>query len=169
MTPNVKIHWHAMVQPCAKFEAIWAIFALDMVMIHHICLTCNEPSTMLFIFVKRCVNQLMQIKFLNLNGYYVWNKGSVPMFHIFWIIFWISTAPVKLLSTMVNVGLHISVGLGIELSHSTNNWFGVIMWYTLWEPMVFNALQCTFGTSFTKKTPYSLQIAKSPFFPQQLL
>ena len=160
---------HSMVQPCAKFEAVWTMFALDMVMIHHICLMCNEPSTPLFIFVKRWVNQLLQLKFLNANGYYVWNKGSVPMFHIFWIFFWISTAPVKLLSTMVNVGLHISVGLGIELSHSTNNWFGVIMWYTLWEPMVFNALQCTFGTSFTKKTPYSLQIAKSPFFPQQLL
>ena len=91
-------------------------------------------------------------------------KEVCQWFHIFWIFFWISTAPVKLLSTMVNVGLHISVGLGIELSHSTNNWFGVIMWYTLREPMVFNALQCTFGTSFTKKTPYSLQIAKSPFF-----
>ena len=63
------------------------MFALDMVMIHHICLMCNEPSTPLSIFVKRWVNQLLQLKFLNANGYYVWNKGSVPMFHIFWIFF----------------------------------------------------------------------------------
>ena len=59
VTPNVKIHCHAKMHPCAKFEAIWAMFALDMVMIHHICLTCNEPSTLLFIFVKRCVNHLL--------------------------------------------------------------------------------------------------------------
>ena len=59
VTPNVKIHCHAKMHPCAQFEAIWAMFALDMVMIHHICLTCNEPSTPLFIFVKRCVNQLV--------------------------------------------------------------------------------------------------------------
>ena len=71
--------------------------------------------------------------------------------------------------TLVNTDLPISVGLGIELSLSTSNWFGVIMWFTLWVSMVFKVLQCTFGTSFAKKKPYSLQIAKSPFFPQQLL
>ena len=57
--PNVKIHCYAKMHPCAQFEANWAMFALDMVTIHHICLTCNEPSTPLFIFVKRCVNQLV--------------------------------------------------------------------------------------------------------------
>ena len=82
-TSNVKIHFHTKMHQCAKFYAIWAMFALDLVMIHHICLTCNEPSTLLFIFVKRCVNQLLQLKFLNANRYYVWNKGTVPMFHIF--------------------------------------------------------------------------------------
>ena len=70
---------------------------------------------------------------------------------------------------MVNVGLPISVGLGIELWHWTRKWFGVIIWFILWASMVFNVLQCTFGTSFAKKMPYSLQIAKSLFFPQQLL
>ena len=59
VTPNVKIHCHAMVHTCAKFEVIWTMFSLDMVMIHHICLTCNEPSTLLFIFVKRYVNLLL--------------------------------------------------------------------------------------------------------------
>ena len=61
VTLNVKIHCHAMVHPCAKFEAIWVTFALDLVMIHLICLTCNEPSTMLFIFVKRCVIHLLYL------------------------------------------------------------------------------------------------------------
>ena len=59
VTPNVKIHCHAKMHPCFKFEAIWTMFALDMVMIHHICLTCNEPSTLILIFVKRCVNHLL--------------------------------------------------------------------------------------------------------------
>ena len=59
VTSNVKIHCHAMVHPCAKFEAIWTMFVFDMVMIHHICLACNAHSTMLFIFVKRCVNHLL--------------------------------------------------------------------------------------------------------------
>jgi hypothetical protein len=40
---------------------------------------------------------------------------------------------------------------------------------TLWAPTVFKVLQCTFGISSAKKSPYSLQIAKSPFFPQELL
>ena len=59
LTPNVKIHCHAKMHPCAKFEAIGAMFALDMVMVHHIYLTCNEPSTLILIFVKRCVNHLL--------------------------------------------------------------------------------------------------------------
>ena len=59
VTPNMKIHYHAKMHTCAKFEAIWTMFALDMAMIHYICLTCNEPSNPLFIFVKRCVNQLV--------------------------------------------------------------------------------------------------------------
>ena len=89
------------------------------------------------------------------------------MFHIFWILFWISTAPVKLWSTTVNVDLPISVGLGIELSHSTMNWFGVIIGFTLWASMVFNVLQCTFGTfgtSFAKKRPIHYKLQNHRFF-----
>ena len=82
----------------------------------------------------------------------------------FFDFFWISTAPVKRWSTMVNVGLPISVGLGIELLHSTNNLFGVIIWSTSWASMVFNVLQCTFGTSFAKKTPIHYKLQNHHFF-----
>jgi len=62
---------HAMVHPCAKFEVIWTMFALNMVMIHHIC---------------------QGFTFFDFFG-----------------------------QTLVNADLPISVGLGIELSHSTSN------------------------------------------------
>ena len=122
------------------------MFALDLVMIHKICLTCNETFYPVVHICEEMCKSVAVTQVSYAYGYYVWNKGSVPRFHIFWILFQISTRPVKLWSTTVNVGLPISLGLGIEISHSTMNWFGVIIWFTLWASMIFNVSQCTFGT-----------------------
>ena len=66
--------------------------------------------------------------------------------------------------TLVNAGLPMSCGIGSELSHSTSNWLGVLIWFNLWAPMVFKVLQCTFGTSFPKKGPIHYKLQNHHFF-----
>ena len=91
----------------------------------------------------------------------MWNKGTVPRFHIFLIFFLNFYCSGQ---TLVNDDLPISCGLGSELSHSTSNWFGMLMWCTLWAPMVFKGLQWTFGTSFAKKNPIHYKLQNHHFF-----
>ena len=77
---------------------------------------------------------------------------------------WISTTLVKICQHQL---AHIC-GLGRGLSHSTSNWFGMLLECNFWAPIVVYVFQWIFGTYFAKTPPYSLQITKSPSFPQQL-